>query len=329
MKNIDYSIVIRTMGKAEKKYRKLLDSIDKLELKPKEVIVVLPEGFNLPKEKLGYEKFVFSKKGMISQRMYGLYETKCDYILFCDDDISFDSKYISKLYEPIKQGIADATIGPLLEFFPKKGVNTLIAGLLAGATPTIFNKSNYTTILRSSGWSYNRLNLEKCEKYYNAQSAAWTNFFIKREVMLDLKFEDEMWLEKPGYAFLDDQTMFYKLYKMGYRTILVADAIYTHEDAKTSTKELKLEPVYASGFNRYVFWHRFIYSTRKDMLNKLLDTICFNYWYVMNSIYNKIRKNNDVYETFVNGVKDGKQYVKSKEYKSLSLIKNNRTNGEY
>lgn len=320
MSNINYAIVIRTMGKAGKKYKKLLDSIDKLELRPKEVIVVLPKGYDLPTEKLGYERFVFCKKGMITQRMHGLYETKCDYILFCDDDISFDSKYINKLYEPIKQGIADATVGPLLEFFPKKGVKALLSSLLAGATPTIFNKSNYTTILRSSGWSYNRLNLNKCKKYYNTQSAAWTNFFIKRDVMINIKFEDEIWLEKPGYASLDDQTMFYKLYKMGYRTILVSDAKYIHEDAKTSTKELKLEPIYASGFNHYIFWHRFIYNARKDIFNKFLDIVCFNYWYIMNSTYNKIRNNKEVYKTFKNGVKDARKYIKSEEYKKLPII---------
>lgn len=321
MNYIDYAIVVRTIGKAGEKYRKLLKSIDNLEQRPKEVIIVLPEGYDIPKEKLGYEKFVFSPKGMISQRLYGLYQTNCTYILFCDDDISFNSNYINMLYEPIKQGIADATVAPLIEFLPEKGIKSFVSILLGSAIPTIFNKQNYITILRSSGWSYNRINLNNSKKYYNTQSAAWTNFFIKRETMLKIRLEDEIWLEKFKYASLDDQTMFYKLYKMNYRTLVVSNAVYVHEDAKTSIKELKLEPIYTSGFNHYVFWHRFIYSFHNDRFNKLLDIICFQYWYIMNLVYNRLKNGKEVANIFNNGVIDAKEYIKSREYNELPGIK--------
>ena len=322
MEKIDYAIVIRTLGKAREKYKRLLNSIENLNPCPKEVIVVLPEGYDLPVERLGYEKFVFCKKGMVTQRIEGIYHTKCEYILFCDDDISFSSDYIMKLYEPMKDGLADVTIGPLLEFFPQKGGMSIASALLGGAIPTIFNKNNYTTILRSSGWSYNRIDLNNCNKYYKVQSAAWTNFFIKRQVMIDIDFDSELWLEKSGYAYLDDQTMFYKLYKMGYRTLLVSDATYIHEDARTSTRELKLEPIYAFGFNHYIFWHRFIYSLHTNKFDKLIDIIAFNYWYIMNILYNTVRnyKNKEVVNKLREGVKDGKKYVKTKSYKSLPLI---------
>ena len=196
MENISYAIVIRTIGKANEKYLKLLESIKKLNPQPKEVIVVLPEDYNKPKEQLGYEKFVYSKKGMVSQRLYGLNQTDAECILFCDDDISFESDYIQKLYKPIKDGLADATVGPLLEFFPQKGIRSGISMVLAGAMPTLFNKDKYTKILRGSGWSYNRIDLNNCNEYYETESAAWTNFFIKRDVMIKLEFEKELWLYK-------------------------------------------------------------------------------------------------------------------------------------
>ena len=59
MKEIDYSVVIRTTGKAHEKYQALLNSIDSLTTKPVDVIVVLPEGYDLPQEQLGYENFYF------------------------------------------------------------------------------------------------------------------------------------------------------------------------------------------------------------------------------------------------------------------------------
>lgn len=322
MDNINYAVVIRTIGKANEKYAKLLNSIKKLEPQPKEVIVVLPEGYDEPKEQLGYERLVYSKKGMVSQRLYGLYETDAEYILFCDDDVSFESDYIQKLYKPICDGIADATVGPLLEFFPPKGIKSIVSTLLAGAIPTIFNKQKYTKILRCSGWSYNRINLSNCNKYYETESAAWTNFFIKRDVMLKLEFEKELWLDKFGYASLDDQTMFYKLYKMGYKTLVVTDAIYRHEDAKTSIQDLKLEHIYAAGFNHYIFWHRFIYSLSNDLFEKLLDKICFNYWYFINCFYRLLRyKDKNIYRIFKIGVKDARKYILTQEYKSLPKIK--------
>ena len=57
---MDYSIVIRTIGKAGEKYQALLNSIDRLEKKPCEVLVVLPRGYDKPKERLGYEKFIYN-----------------------------------------------------------------------------------------------------------------------------------------------------------------------------------------------------------------------------------------------------------------------------
>lgn len=322
MEKIDYAVVIRTLGKANEKYQKLLDSIKNLKPQPREIIVVLPEGYDYPPQKLGYEKFVYSKKGMVSQRVQGLYETDCDYILFCDDDVSFNSDYITKLYKPIKEGKSDATVGPLLEFLPQKGIRTFISMILSGAMPTLFNRDKYTVILRSSGWSYNRINLDNCSKYYETQSAAGTNFFIKRDVMLGLDFESELWLDQFGYAAIEDQVMFYKLYKMGYKTLVVANATYCHEDAKTSTQNLKLEHIYSTGFNHYVFWYRFIYNLDDKFIGRILDTTCFNYWHISNLLYKLIRnyKNKEIYRTFNKGIKDAKKYINSDEYKMLSSI---------
>ena len=64
---IDYSVIIRTTGKADKKYRMLLKAIDQLEPQPKEIIVVLPEGNSLPEEQLGKERYYFCPKDRLDQ----------------------------------------------------------------------------------------------------------------------------------------------------------------------------------------------------------------------------------------------------------------------
>ena len=76
---------------------------------------------------LGYEKFAYSRKGMVSSATYMDYMKQvAEYILFCDDDISFESMIIyEKLYKPIKEWYKQMlTVGPLLEFFPEKGIRS-------------------------------------------------------------------------------------------------------------------------------------------------------------------------------------------------------------
>ena len=47
----EYSIAIRTIGKAGEKYKKLLESIDQSENRPQKVVVVLPEGYEPPEDR--------------------------------------------------------------------------------------------------------------------------------------------------------------------------------------------------------------------------------------------------------------------------------------
>lgn len=53
MINRDYSVTIRTLGTAEDKYQRTLDSIATQSIQPKEVIIVLANGYECPKEQLG------------------------------------------------------------------------------------------------------------------------------------------------------------------------------------------------------------------------------------------------------------------------------------
>ena len=59
---ISYSVAIRTLGTAGDKYEKLMNSVAALVPKPKEVVVVLPEGYEKPEYQIGCELFVRSQK---------------------------------------------------------------------------------------------------------------------------------------------------------------------------------------------------------------------------------------------------------------------------
>lgn len=307
---IEYSITIRTLGTAGEKYKKLVKSIDKLEPQPKEVIIVIPKGYQIPEDHCkAKERIIISKKGMIEQRVVGVQNTTTEYVLCCDDDVEFESDFVQKLYKPLCEKKYSVSAGPLLEFFPEKGKVAIMEMLLGGAVPTIFNRDKYVTILKNTGWSYNRY--LKDNKLYPTDSLPGTVFMARTRDFLNTHYEEEMdWAQKTGYAAIDDQILIYKMKLKGYRTVVVPTAKYKHNDARTSVKKLKLEPIYATGFNHYIFFTKFILKEEKNILKRICARIAFNYWENMNLLYYKIRfrSDSDVYKSFQKGLYDAKIY---------------------
>lgn len=325
MDQIDYSVVIRTTGKAHEKYQRLLESVNRLVPPPKEIIVVLPYGNSIPEEKIGKEKYFFCTKGMVIQRIIGMRVCKTKYALVCDDDVSFDSDFVCKLYKPIRDGKGCFSAGPLYSFLPPKGVNSLLCMLMGSAVPTLFHRDRYVSILHTSGYSYNRNLLAVENSYYETQSIPWTCFFAEIAAFHSLDLEREIWLDKNGYAAMDDQTMFYKAWLMGMKSVVVADAIYSHLDARTSTRTNKSNAIYASGFNRVVFWHRFIFKTQDSVIQKIWSSVCFAYkqlWDMALNLANLLRNRVSLeqWKRFNKGYADGWKYLKCDEYQNLPPI---------
>lgn len=316
--NIDYSVVIRTVGLANDHYKSLLQSIGSLEPPPREVIVVIPDDVERPELLLGGERIIHCPRGMVLQRVQGIKACKSEYALVCDDDVAFSKDFVQKLAVPLIEKKADISIGPLFSFLPpKKSWQSFWLGLSASAAPTVFNRNKYITILKSSGWSYNR-NID-CKKinYYYTDSAPWTCFFGRTDKLKAIEMEREAaWLDKYGYAYLDDQTMFYKAKLQKIKTVVVSNAIYEHLDARTSVKNKSRKIEFPIGFNRVVFWHRFIYEHQRG-IQKVFASLAFLYYLFMGLIYNLFRQEPVRRRLYYKGVFAGFQYIKTKEYKVL------------
>ena len=56
---MEYTAVIRTLGKAGAKYQQLLDSLIRQTCPPKEILVYIAEGYSLPNESVGVEKYIY------------------------------------------------------------------------------------------------------------------------------------------------------------------------------------------------------------------------------------------------------------------------------
>ena len=52
---MEYTVVIRTLGKAGEKYQQMLNSLLAQTIVPKEIIVYLAEGYTIPKETIGID----------------------------------------------------------------------------------------------------------------------------------------------------------------------------------------------------------------------------------------------------------------------------------
>lgn len=322
-----YSVAIRTLGRAGAKYQKLLDSIKNSKVQPEKVIVVLPEGYAEPKEQLGYEQFVYCRKSMIQQRIEALKYISSEYTLFVDDDVAFDETFIEKLMEPLDKKLFDCSTGPLFSFFPASKAGKIMGTLTASVSVSIFRRNMYVKILRSGGWSYHTFDTTK-KHFYPTESFAWTCFMIRTEVMREIKMEDEiLWLEKYGYAAGDDKVMAYKLVKKGYKACIVSNALYQHNDARTSTSESEMIntlPTFCMYYMLIVFWHRFIQKDEKSRFHRLQNRICFSYWQLTIGIYQRIKWLNPSYrpkwKAYREGMKAGKSFVSTKEFFDLPPI---------
>lgn len=330
MMTASYSVAIRTIGTAGEKYIQLIKSIGAQTVKPDKIIVVLPEGCAVPERIDGNEEFVFSLKGMVSQRLTAVNYTDSKYILFCDDDVELSPDFAELLLNTLELGNYQCASGPLLSFFPPKKAKYIIASLLGGACIMLHGrKDTYTRLLATTGWSYNHTIDTKVHKTYNADSLAWTCFCINRETMLSIKFEDELWLQRNGYAAFDDQSFFTKLKLYGYKTCVVSDAAYIHNDAKTSTQGKTDEIVYNYSFNQAVYWYRFMYSVSNSVWRKRWVTVCFAYKLAMSYLYKVYmiiagRAEKTIIRIERDGRRDAIAFVKSDEYQQIPSVFSHR-----
>lgn len=323
---LNYAVVIRTIGKAGEKYQKLLDSIAALRPRPSEVIVVLPEGYDLPPQRLGWETFYHCPKGMVIQRLTGIEKCTASYALVCDDDVSFGSDFVEKLHRPVAEGLCKISAAPLYSFLPVKGLKGVSPAITGAAAPTLFHKDRYVSVLRTTGYSYNRHLKPERQAYYPSQSLAWTCFYAEVAALRAIELEQEVWLDANGYSAYDDQTMFYKAWLRGMGALVVADACYDHNDARTSTRGNKPAVLYCIAMNRIIFWHRFLYSMEHNPMLKLWTRVAFGYrmgwarfWALVYRLTGRYTK--DDYAITKKGWHDGWQYIKSPAYNTLPSVR--------
>lgn len=318
-KKLSYSVAIRTLGIAGAKYQILLDSLNCQTIKPEKIIVYIAEGYPLPKETIGVESYVYVKKGMVSQRALSYAEIESEYILFLDDDVYLPNNGVEILFNALKANSA-AVVSP--DVFPnaERSLGAKMIMALSGRMwPRKDDKKWAYRVMRNSGYSYNA---SPSIDVYESQTNAGPCFFCAKRDFLNIRFDEEMWLEECSYPLGEDQVMFYKMYIKGLKQLTIFNTGILHMDAGTTLnspdKERRL--VYSDFRFKIIFWHRFVYLPHKGFLNKFLDILAIFYTLIFAMLISLVKCRIDILRIKFNAISDGIKFINSSQYNSLPRL---------
>ena len=320
---MEYSVVIRTLGRAGEYYQRTLDSLKDQSIPPSDVIVYIAEGYERPSGTIGFEKYVAVPKGMVAQRSLDYNEVQTKYCLFLDDDVYLPPDAVEKMFNELVQYNAQV-ISPCTFANHKVPLKSKFLKALTGKEVCrIWGNKWAFKILRTAGFSYNN---NPVRPVYESQSNAGPCFLCKKADFLKIRYSEELWLDKTYYALPDDQVMFYKMYKMGLKVLTSFDTGIVHLDAGSTigqNPERSAKLIFSEYRNKLIFWHRFIYLPEKSWALKIWSVMAILYAYgiqfLKHSVFYLIGKKSEA-KSFWSGCLSGLDYIKSEEYKLLPRI---------
>ena len=315
-----YTVAIRTLGKAGDKYQKLLNSLAIQTIPASAINVYIAEGYDLPKETIGIEKYIYVKKGMVAQRALSYDDINTEYVLFLDDDVYLPPNGVESLYSALVENQADV-ISP--DVFPN-AERSLLGRLLMGVSGRIFARKDDGVwaykVMRNAGYSYNNL---PSKDIYLSQSNAGPCFFCKKSDMLSVHFEEEQWMDKMPYAMGEDQVMYYKMYLSGLKVLTIFNSGIVHLDAASTLETLDRVKtrIYCDFRFKTIFWHRFIYLPENKWLLRQWSKLCIGYAFGFGLLISLIKGQIDIFKIKKKAIEDGIGFIKSCDYKKLPKIK--------
>ena len=317
MAEFEYTAVIRTLGTAGAKYQQLLDSLQAQSVAPKAIIVYIAEGYPLPKETIGTERYVYVKKGMVAQRALPYDEVQTEWMLFLDDDVYLPREAVETLFNQLLERGADV-ISP--DVFPnaKRSFFGELMMTLSGRMRARRGDDTWGyKVMRTAGYSYNA---NPTLSTYWSQTNAGPCFMCKKQTFLDIHFEDELWMDRLAYPLGEDQVMFYKMYLHGRKQLTSYDSEIVHLDAgdnRNPQKEKML--LYADIRFKILFWYRFLYSQEKSFLMKTWDILCLTYHLSFALIISLVKCRWDILKVKWQAIKDARSLIKSGDVTAYKL----------
>jgi len=273
---MEYTAAIRTLGKAGTKYQRLLDSLRSQTIPPSEILVYIAEGYQIPEETVGTEKYIYVKKGMVAQRALQYREVKTEYILFLDDDVFLPPTSVEYLFSSLNDNGLDI-ISPDVFYNSNRSLGNEFLMTISGRMRARRHEDGWGyKVMRTGGYSYLK---HPAKSVYRSQTNAGPCFLCKKDDFLSIHYEDELWLDKMPYALGDDQLMFYKMHLSGLKLGTIYDSGIVHLDAGTTMNDATKEDMLMRSdiFFKCVFWYKYIYGKSKPFLKKMISVVAVAY----------------------------------------------------
>ena len=317
MAEFEYTAVIRTLGTAGEKYQQLLDSLQARTIAPQAIIVYIAEGYPLPKETIGIERYVYVKKGMVAQRALPYDEVQTEWMLFLDDDLYLPPNFVEMLYDQIVENDADV-ISP--DAFPndKRPFSGKVMMAISGRMLPHRDDGKWGyKVIRTGGYSYNN---HPTKSVYQSQTNAGACFLCRKGDFEKIHFDDELWMDNLSYAQGDDQVMFYKMYLLGKKLLTSYNSGIVHLDAGSMrTQEKEIGILYADLRFKILFWYRFLYSQEKNYFMKMWDVMCLMYLLFFALFISLVKCKWDILKAKWQAVRDARSLIKSGEVTAYKL----------
>lgn len=314
---MEYTVVIRTLGKAGEKYQTMLESLKVQTIPPKNIFVYIAEGYPIPKETIDEERYIYVKKGMVAQRALPYSEVETEYILFLDDDLAFPPNTVEDMYKALINCHGDV-ISP--DIFPnatrslKSELMMTISGRMRARR---CDKTWGYKVMRNGGYSYNK----HPQEVMSSQTNAGACFLCRKEDFLRLHFEDELWLDSTSYPLGEDQVMYYKMYLKGMKILTWYKNGFVHLDAGGNTSPEKEQKLIYSDFRfKTIFWHRFIWQCEKGLLLKIWSILCIGYAFGFALGISILKGESKIFQLKRDAIKDGIAFIHSESYKKLPRV---------
>ena len=318
--HLSYSIAIRTLGTSGDKFRKELKSICAQTVQPERVVIYIAEGYERPKFTPGKEEYVWVPKGMMSQRVLPYDEITSDCILMLDDDVMLAPDSAEKMLRAMVEYNADCVGADAFQNHRMPLKTKIYAALTNLVFPHRSRKWAFR-IRRNGSFSYNA---RPKSDFYWSQSCGGPAMLWRKDALLKIHLEDELWLDKLGFAYGDDQLETYKLHANSGRLGVLYDAGITNLDAQSSSSAFRksAEYIYTRTKALLMTWWRMCYKTGKDTpYSRALAAIAFGFkslWLFLVMCVAALVKGDGHYLTsFCKGLKDGRKEVHSPDFQNL------------
>lgn len=313
-----YTVAIRTLGTAGEKYQKLLNSLERQTISPESINVYIAEGYPLPKETIGTEKYKYVKKGMLSQRALDYNDVHSEYILFLDDDIVLPSDAVETMFKYLHKYKGDA-ISPDIFDNSKRGKIAELQMAMSGRMASRRDDGRWGyKVMRNGGYSYNKT---PSQEVYESQTNAGACFLCSKAVFLSINLMEETWIDSLPYPLGEDQITYYKMHKKGFKILTYYNHNILHLDGGNNmSSEKERARLYCDQYFKIVFWHRFIYKPEKKFIVKLIDCLALVYTIMFSIFISLLKFRFEILSVKTSAIKEGIRFIRSTTYKSLPLI---------